>query len=123
MNRDASNNIALVGRIGKFIVTGATAALITVGGLAPVIYAAPAGDAPRVVVKYDAVQAQTEAGALELYNRLSAASKQVCPVDISRGLNRIVLARQCQEEALARAVAKIHTRHLAEIAAAKANAG
>ena len=123
MNRIASNNIALVGKSGKFVVTGATATLIAIAGLAPAIYAAPAGDAPRVVVKYDAVQAQTEAGALELYNRLSAAAKQVCPSDISRGLNRVVLAHQCQEEALARAVAKVHTRHLVEIAAAKASVG
>jgi UrcA family protein len=121
MNRDTSNNIALVGKIGKFIVTGATATLIAIGGLAPALYAAPAGNAPRVVVKYDAAQAQTEAGALELYNRLSIAAKEVCPSDITGGQNMEVLVHQCQREALARAVAKINTRHLAEIAAAKAS--
>jgi UrcA family protein len=123
MNRNASNKIAVIGKIGKFVVIGTTATLIAIAGLAPAIYAAPSGDVPRVVVKYDADQAQTEAGAQELYNRLSTAAKQVCPSDITRGLNRVVLAHQCQQEALARAVAKVHTRHLVEIAAAKANRG
>jgi UrcA family protein len=122
MNRNVTNNIALVGKIGKFIVIGATASLIAIGGLAPAIYAAPAGMTPRVVVKYDAAQAETQAGALELYNRLSAAAKDVCPSDVTGGLNKEVLVHQCQREALAHAVAAIHTRRLVEIAA-RANLG
>ncbi len=125
MNRDASNNIALVGKIGKFVVIGATATLIAIAGLAPAIYAAPAGEVSRVVIKYDADRAETESGALELYNRLSAAAWQVCPSpdDISMGLKSVRLARQCQQEALARAVAKVHTTHLVEIAAANGKRG
>ncbi len=119
MNHNVSNNIALVGKIGKFIVIGATATLITIGGLAPAIYAAPAGMTPRVVVKYDAAQAETQAGALELYNRLSNAAKDVCPSDAAGGANLEVMVKQCQREALARAVATIHTRHLVEIAGKK----
>ena len=123
MSRIASNNIALVGKIGKFVVTGATATLIAIAGLAPVIYAAPSGEVARVVVKYDADLAATEQGAQALYDRLQVAARQVCPSDTGRNLNRAMLARQCQSDALANAVNTVHSRRLVEIAAARSNRG
>jgi len=123
MNFVASTHIAKLAKIGKFTLIGAAATLIALSGLAPALHAAPAGEVNRVIVKYDADKAATESGALELYNRLSSAARRVCPNDSGRELYRVMQAQQCQKEALARAVSKVNTRHLVEIAAVKANRG
>ena len=123
MNFNASTHIAKLKKIGKFTAIGAAATLIALSGLAPALHAAPSGEVAHVVVKYDADKAATESGALELYHRLSFAAREVCPSDSGHDINRMMLVRQCQKEALARAVGKINTRHLVEIAAARANRG
>jgi UrcA family protein len=123
MNFDASTHIAKLVKIGKVTAISATATLIVLSTLAPAVHAAPSDEVPQVVVKYDADKAATESGALELYKRLSFAAREVCPDDSVRDLHRVAQAHQCQKEALARAVSKVGSRHLVEIAAARANRG
>lgn len=123
MNNETTTGFTLVTKIGKYALTGAAAALISMAGLAPALYAAPSGEASRVVIKYDADQAATQSGALALYNRLDSAAHQVCPTEDSLQPQRARQARQCQREALDRAVTQIHTRRLVEIATARANRG
>ena len=123
MNFDTSIHIAKLVKIGKFTAAGAAATLIALSGLAPALHAAPSGEVAHVVVKYDADKAATEYGALELYNRLSVAAREVCPNDAELDLGRAMQARQCRKDALARAVSKVKSRRLVEIAAARANRG
>ncbi|MFI4889374.1 MAG: UrcA family protein [Steroidobacterales bacterium] len=119
MKRDATSSTTKIGMAAL----GAAAAWIATAALAPAAQAAPADDVPSVVIKYDANQAATERGALELYARLVYAARQVCPSDDTGNLARVALARQCQKDAVARAVNQIHERRLVEIAAARSSRG
>jgi UrcA family protein len=109
--------------IGKSLAAAAVATLLASAALSPAAYAATGDDVPSVIVKYDAVRAATERGALELYGRLVYAARRVCPSDIRTDLAGVAQAHQCQKEALARAVSQIHERHLVEIAAARSGLG
>jgi UrcA family protein len=122
MKHDTSARFALFAKIGKYTLIGASATLITLAGLAPALSAAP-GAVPSVTVRYDASAANTDAGALELYGRLQFAARRVCPTDEGQPLQLVVRSRQCQQEALSRAVSQIHNRRLVEIAAARADRG
>jgi UrcA family protein len=120
MFHDASSRIATTGKIAAF---GAAATLIINAVLIPAAYAVPGNDMPSVVVRYDARQAATDQGALELYARLVYAAQKVCPSEIKSNMSRTALVNQCQKDAVARAVSQIHERHLVAIAASRANRG
>jgi UrcA family protein len=122
MKYDAPTHIDLFAKIGEYTMIGAAVALIAIAGVATAQAGVP-DEVPSVTVKYDAVKADTERGALELYGRLMFAARQVCPNDDPQDLSRLTRARECQKDALARAVSQIHNRRLVEIAAARSNRG
>jgi UrcA family protein len=72
--------------------------------------------APRQVVRYDAANLSTDAGARALYAKISRAAERVCPNNYSLVNNRFV--QECREQAIAAAVAKIGNQRLAELHAA-----
>jgi UrcA family protein len=82
-----------------------------------------AGEAPALVVRYNAETLQTDSGARVLYHRLARAAERVCPnTSYSLFTNPVVL--KCRQEALAGAVNKIHNQRLAAVhAAASAKSG
>ena len=102
---------------------GAAATLIASVALAPALWAAPSNDVPSVTIKYDASHAATQEGALSLYAQLESAARQVCPNDRAGDLMYAGKVRQCQKQALDRAVSQIHERHLVEIATARSARG
>jgi UrcA family protein len=72
-------------------------------------------DAPAVVVRYHAIDTDSESGALALYKRIEAAAGRVCGVAGERDLNRLRVARRCQEDAITRAVSSIPSPKLAAL--------
>ena len=120
MSHDASSRIATTGAITAL---GVVATLFINAALITAANSEPGNDVPKVVVRYDAEQAATERGALELYARLVYAAEQVCSSGTRSNLWRATLAKQCQKDAVARAVNQIHERHLVDIAAARSKRG
>jgi UrcA family protein len=83
----------------------------------------PANDVRRVVVKYTDLNLATDEGALALHRRIVSAAREVCPADFSRDLGRLIAVRECQKEAIDRAVADIHDARLAAVHARQAQRG
>ncbi|MGA2710551.1 MAG: UrcA family protein [Steroidobacteraceae bacterium] len=102
---------------------GAIAALLMGASMIPAANAATFDEVPSVVVRYDARSLATESGARELYVRLVAAARHVCPEESTWDLRGTYATRRCREEAVARAVNKIHQPRLVEIAARNAKQG
>jgi UrcA family protein len=96
--------IPLVGALFGIAAVGASAA-----------FASPVS-VPQKVVRYDATALSTDAGARALYARIARAAEKVCPNDYSLLNNGLV--RECREQAVAAAVAKIGNQRLAQVHAA-----
>jgi len=73
------------------------------------------GDIPSVIVRYDDLNLATYEGSLALYNRIIAAASEVCPKEGSHEPTRYHLAQSCQDQAIERAVRKLHNPQLAAI--------
>jgi UrcA family protein len=71
---------------------------------------------PRQVVRYDAAALSTDAGARALYSKLARAAEDVCPsyAPMTSGL-----VRECRDQAIAAAIAKIGNQRLAELHASR----
>jgi UrcA family protein len=103
--------------IGAMVaITAATLSFQTAG-------AASLDATPSVVVKYDEAALGTEAGASDLYRRLEAAARQVCPDDSMRDQARNAIGRQCIKETVARAVEHINSQKLAKLLIDKTHRG
>jgi UrcA family protein len=102
--------------------------LLVLGSLAGIIAAGAASaagddsDVPSIVVKYSEQSLATDDGAYALYRRITAAAKRVCP-DASKDLSRLVIAQQCRDEAVARAIRQIDNSRLAALHAAHSKNG
>ena len=72
------------------------------------------GDAPALLVRYNADMLVTDSGVRALYHRLTEAAAEVCPQPSN---TRIISEKvvRCRNEALAAAVAKIHNQRLAAV--------
>jgi|SRR5579862_6834460 UrcA family protein len=77
-------------------------------------FASPAE--PQQVVRYDAAALSTDAGARALYSKISRAAEKVCPNSYS--LLTSGLVKECRDQAIAAAVAKIGNQRLAQVHAA-----
>ena len=119
--------------MGRFITTvigasKAKIALLLLAGLMGAIAAgaAPAGsdnDVPRVVVKYSEASLGNEAGVADLYRRITVAARQVCPTaQVGDFLSQIV-AKECQDAAVSRAIQQIDNSRLARLYAARSKNG
>ena len=70
-------------------------------------------EAPSAVVKYGDLNLATEKGANTLYHRIVLAAEKVCPTNFTRDLGQIARARNCQADAVARAVHQVNSPQLA----------
>jgi len=75
----------------------------------------PQAGVPSVVVKFNDLDLDTDAGAQALYRRLVIAARQVCPSDAGVNLHLANLAYRCRSEALARAVRQLNKPALTAI--------
>jgi UrcA family protein len=96
--------IPLVGALFGIAAVGASAA-----------FASPVSE-PQQVVRYDTTALSTDAGARALYIKISRAAEKVCPNSYSLLTGGLV--RECREQAIASAVAKIGNQRLAQVHAA-----
>ncbi|HJS88893.1 MAG TPA: UrcA family protein [Steroidobacteraceae bacterium] len=96
----------------------AVAALTTAGWLgAPMVATAaqPAVDAPEVTVSYSARELASEQGTRALYRRIRTAAQSVCPGWDSHDLDEWAASRECQSQAVARAIGQIGNARLAAL--------
>ena len=72
-------------------------------------------DASSIVLRYSAQSLDTAEGMTELYRRIVAASKRVCPQpDSFRDLATLQRVQECRRQAVARSVRQIHNSQFAE---------
>ena len=119
--------------MGHFITTGtasspAKLALLLVGSLAGVIAAGAANanpdrDAPSIVVQYTDQSLATDAGVGDLYRRITAAARHVCPSASIRDLHGLKQEEECRDQAVARAIRKIDNSRLAALHATHSKNG
>jgi len=74
-----------------------------------------APSAPSVSVRYDDLNLDTVTGARTLYSRILAAAQVVCGSPDIGNFPAFVAARNCQKEAVARAVHEVHNEKLSAI--------
>ena len=103
--------------------------LLLLGSLAGIIAAGaasaaePDSDVPSIVVKYSEQSLTTDAGAYALYRRFTSAAEKVCPDVWDKNLSRRAKAKECREEAVARAIRQIDNSRLAALHAARSKNG
>jgi len=85
--------------------------------------AAPALDVPSATVKYSDLNLTTDEGAHQLYKRISAAARVVCPDADLRDLSAFASSKTCQSEAIARAVRDVRSPRLAAVYDARTHHG
>ena len=85
--------------------------------------APPTVDTPSIVVSYSALDLATDEGARNLYSRIAAAGRAVCPDASFRDLSAYARAKACQSEAVARAVHDVRSPRLAAVYNAHARHG
>jgi len=75
----------------------------------------PAADVPQTSVSYNLLDLSTDNGTRTLYARIKSAARAVCPTYDSRDLAAFAESRQCQREAVARAITQIGNARLAAV--------
>jgi UrcA family protein len=93
------------------------------GALGVAQAATPDDAAPTIVVRYGDLNLATEAGARALYQRLSIAAREVCPLEDSKSLAQMAYSHTCRSQAIARAVHDINSPQLAALQAGHTNRG
>jgi len=96
----------------------AAAALVLLGGLAGVMAAGAAAfdnDPPSIVVKYSDLTLATDSGVSQLYRRITAAARLVCPDAPIRDLGMRQQVEACRNQAVTRAVRQIDNSRLAAL--------
>jgi len=93
-------------------------------GPVSVTHAADSGtDVLSAIVKYTDLDLATHQGSLELYQRIVAAARQVCPLANTADLSALASSRACETRAIARAVSEINSPALAAVYAAYSKEG
>ena len=93
--------------------TLATAALLA--SPAVVSAAEPAAAAPATTVYYNFSDLATDQGTRALYQRIARAAQAVCPSSDALDLETWSISRECQQQAVARAIGQIHNDRLAAV--------
>jgi UrcA family protein len=92
--------------------------------IAPVSFAATQNsDVPSIKVRYNDLNLTTSAGVDALYTRIARAANAVCPIADIRDLAAVSYAKQCQVQAIARAVQEVNNTKLAVVHAARVARG
>lgn len=81
----------------------------------PVVASAaqPAADVPQTALYYSFKELSTDQGTRALYQRIVSAARAVCPGSDSRDLGAYASSRECQRQAVARAIHQIGNARLA----------
>jgi UrcA family protein len=90
---------------------------------AGVASAATDNDAPSVVVRFSSESLATDRGAQQIYGRILAAAKQVCPDAYSLKIVVSVGAQACRAQAVAQAIQQIGNSRLAAVHATRSKNG
>jgi UrcA family protein len=107
----------------------AKVALLVLGSLAGIMAAGVASaanlasDVPSMVVKYDAASLASDRGVNDLYRRITAGARKVCPDPSFRDLSAQRQAMECRKQAVARAVSQIDNSQLAALYASQSKNG
>jgi UrcA family protein len=94
---------------------GALAAAALLASPAAASAAQAAADSPQTTVHYSLRDLSSDRGTQALYRRIVSAARTVCPAGDSRDLVAFAASRQCQRQAVARAVAQIGSARLAAL--------
>jgi UrcA family protein len=95
----------------------AVLAVSLLAGSLGVAHAAPAQDGPQVVVSYSDLDLSSGDGVRELYQRISAAAREVCPYANAREIGQVALNRSCRNAAINRAIRDVHSPQLVALRA------
>lgn len=77
--------------------------------------AQPAADAPQTTVYYSFLDLSSDQRTQALYRRIVSAARTVCPPSDSRDLAAFAASRECQREAVSRAIHQIGSARLAAV--------
>jgi len=108
------------------LLLGSLAGIIAAGAASAASAASAAGldsDVPSIVVKYSEQSLATDEGAYALYRRITSAAEKVCPDLWDKNLSRRARAKECRDEAVARAIRQIDNSRLAALHAAHSKNG
>lgn len=100
------------------LVTAAAIGALTAATLlaSPAASAAqPAADSPQTTVYYSWLDLSSDQGTQALYRRIVSAARTVCPASDSRDLAAFAASRECQREAVSRAIHRIGSARLAAV--------
>ena len=76
-----------------------------------------------ITVRYSDLDLTSAQGTQVLYKRIVTAANQLCSEGGVRDLKRLAAAQTCAEQAVARAVAGVHSPRLVALYSARANRG
>jgi UrcA family protein len=85
------------------------------GSSATATAAQPAADAPQAILYYSLRDLASKQGTRALYARIVTAAQSVCPGWDSRDLDAVAASRECQRQAVARAIGQIGDARLAAV--------
>ncbi|MGH8302584.1 MAG: UrcA family protein [Steroidobacteraceae bacterium] len=94
---------------------GALTAAALLASPAAASAAQPAADSPQTTVYYNLLDLSSDQGTQALYRRIVSAARTVCPADDSRDLAEFAASRECQREAVSRAIHEIGSARLAAV--------
>jgi UrcA family protein len=100
------SNRVVIGRIAMLM------GCVLAGSVGAAQAATPDDAVPTVVVRYGDLDISTTDGASVLYQRISAAARQVCQTEFSRSVSQVGKYRACREAAIERAVNAVNTPQL-----------
>jgi UrcA family protein len=85
--------------------------------------ATPDTAVPKQVVRFSEGSLATSDGVDQLYRRIVAAAKQVCPEASNNDLRALGQSESCRQAAVSRAIASIHNSQLAALSAGHSKNG
>ena len=80
-------------------------------------------DTPSVVVRFSSESLATDRGAQQIYNRILAAAKQVCPEEYTLEIGVSKGAQACRAQAVAHAIHQFGNSRLAAVHATRSKNG
>lgn len=113
MSRFAQSTISRPRAVTAALAVVATATLFASPSVASA--AQPAADGYQTNVYYNLRDLSTEQGTRLLYRRLVSAARSVCPGYDSRWADVVAVSKECQREAMARAIGQIGNARLAAL--------
>ncbi|MGH7105598.1 MAG: UrcA family protein [Acetobacteraceae bacterium] len=104
-----SHSLAALAAMGVLAVTASLASPATASA------AQPSATAPEMAVYYSFRDLTTDQGTHALYEHIVSAARAVCPRYDSRDLTAFADSRECQRQAVARAIHQIGSARLAAL--------